>query len=101
MFCSSVCKKTATEGYHSYECNVDIGITVDGENISNRHKIALRYLFKALSLFGGSIELFYKFLCTSNGKTIFSTKNSTISETHHLLATSVAAGLIMFSKSEY
>lgn len=108
MFCSTECKKTATEGYHSYECNVD-GITVDGEILSKRHKIALKHLFKALSWFGGSIELFYEFLCTCNGKTIFdfdfsemfSTKNSTISETQHLVATSVAAGLIMFSKSEY
>ncbi|CAO1433669.1 unnamed protein product [Diamesa tonsa] len=105
MFCSIECKNAATQGFHSYECNVD-EIFVNGENLSNRHRIALKSLFKALSMFGGSVELFHQFICNSIGKTIFdfdfSEINSTkVSESYHLLATSVTTGLINYSPSEY
>ncbi|CAO1428425.1 unnamed protein product [Diamesa hyperborea] len=105
MFCSIECKIAATQGFHSYECNVD-EIFVNGENLSNRHRIAFKSLFKALSMFGGSVELFHQFICNSIGKTIFdfdfSEINSTeVSESYHLLATSVTTGLINYSPSEY
>ena len=107
MFCSIECKNAATEGFHSYECNVD-EITVDGEKLCNRHKIALKFLFKALSLFGGSVESFYKFICSTIGHTIFdfdfSSIHSTqisIQESYQLFAASATTGLIKFSYTEY
>lgn len=107
MFCSTACKNKATEGFHSYECNVD-EISVGRNQLTNRHKIALKSLFKALSMFGGSVQSFHEFICSKVNGTIFDFDFSEMHSTeisacdsYQLLAASFTAGIIKFSYPEY
>lgn len=108
MFCSAACKVEAMLGFHSYECNID-EISIDGEKISNRHKVALKFLFKALALFGGSVELLYNFIyLTTVCDTIFdfdwTQVDPKIIPSHQhlqLFAACFTKGLIKFSDQEY
>ncbi|CAO1422621.1 unnamed protein product [Diamesa serratosioi] len=58
MFCSEECKHSAMKSFHYYECRHQKSLS----QLSKHFRFAYRLLFKALSIFDGSVEDFERFI---------------------------------------
>ena len=84
MYCSDVCKDSANNSYHLYECEMMAYFLLSGII-----HIVMRTFFKALSLFGGSIVQLEAFLGSIKDQTIFDfdLSNDPSNERNKLIAT--------------